>query len=165
MRSLKTCQTTKATLSTCGLTGNLPVVALPRTHLYVRTDAASLASFLCVAMCSTSRMVRVLIPGKDRDRGRHRGRNRGRGREKGSTLAGLIKLLDHQGGACASSKQQQAAASSKQQATQGPFWAPEQQGVPKSEKMLPRCPGWFSATFSGTKNFPGRIPTWSETGI
>ena len=40
------------------------------------------------------------------------------------------------------------ASSSKQQAApQGPFWAPEQQGPRNRKKMLPRYPGWLSATF------------------
>ena len=49
------------------------------------------------------------------------------------------------------SKQQ--AASSKQLALQGPFWAPEQQGPRNQKKMVPRYPGRFSATFSGTSFF------------
>ena len=54
------------------------------------------------------------------------------------------------------------ASSSKQQASklapQGPFRAPEQQGSQNRKKMLPRHPGWFSATFSDTNFFSVRPP-------
>ena len=54
-----------------------------------------------------------------------------------------------------------ASSSSKQRATSpaGNFLGPRATGVPKlKKKRLPRCRGWFSATFSGTF-FSGRTPT------
>ena len=42
---------------------------------------------------------------------------------------------------------------SKQASSAGPFLGPRASGVPKSKKMLPRYPGWFSATLSGTAFF------------
>ena len=51
-----------------------------------------------------------------------------------------------------------AASSSKQPAPQGPGQAPQPKGSRNGKKMLPRYPGWFSATFSGTTFFPVRPP-------
>ena len=42
---------------------------------------------------------------------------------------------------------------SKLASSAGPFLGLRATGVPKSEKMLLRYPGWFSATFSGTTFF------------
>ena len=54
-------------------------------------------------------------------------------------------------------------AASKQQASSaGPFLVHRAEWVPKSKKKLPRYPGWFSATVSGTFFFwsdPHRLET------
>ena len=57
------------------------------------------------------------------------------------------------------SKQQQAASKQQASSSAGPFLAPRATGVPKSKKMLPCYPGWFSATFSVTSSF------WSDPHV
>ena len=85
------------------------------------------------------------------------GLDQGHRAEVRSTSAGLSKLLGQFGGACAPS-------SGSKPHPQGPGRGPQPKGSQNGKELLPRYPGWFSATFMATTFFPVRLPPSRNSG-